>query len=276
MNGINVLHLSLNNHVLMTDFKPDVYIGIKANLGLNLISYFKRINCKTIQLNPDDPDIFERAKVWVDQYDYFFTNSETAQIMYAKEKMIVDVCSFAVDEKLVEECQPRDEFKCDIMFVGGSNMKKYRYEYLNALKGLDVKVYGKFPQPVYGKQDRYLSTYQDYFSALKSAKIGIDFSVSGAGFLNVKTKSFEIPACQSLMVVNQFDEMTKYYDYNKEIIGFRTPQELRKVCEYYLQNDGSIIGERLNIVNNAYKRFLKEHTWEKRIKEVFEKCGIET
>jgi spore maturation protein CgeB len=275
MKGVNVKHIPLSEKIIESwhGFSPKLYIGIKRPLSYIDVNYFHNIDCKTIQLNPDDPDIFDRAKEWVDQYDYFFTNSRKAQIKYAMEKKIVDVCSFAVDEKLVEECKPRDEFKCDIMFAGGDNLKKYRHEYLNALKGLDVKVYGRFQKPVHGLQKRYLSTYQEYFSAIKSAKIAIDFSVSGAGFLNVKTKSFEIPACNTLMMVNKFSEMESYYKYDEEIIGFNSPEELRKKCEHYLKKENEV--DRLAIAENGYCKFIRDHTWEKRIKEVFKKCGVD-
>jgi spore maturation protein CgeB len=272
----DVHHCSLNDFNCDIDkFKPQLYISVKQYLTPEAMLNFKKLGCKTIQLFPDDPDEFIKSQYLYSQYDYIFTNSMLAMknhhaIGYPNFKTL----SFAVDEKLLEGIKPQDKYRCDVMFIGGDNKKKYRYEYLNALKGLDVKVYGKFQKDVYGKQNQSLSDYKDFFSALMSAKIGIDFSVSGSGYMNVKTKSFEIPACQTLMLVNEFEEMKNYYEYDKEIIGFTTPEDLRKKCDYYLQDDDKIIGERLSIAQAGHKRFLKEHTWKKRLDFLFRECNI--
>lgn len=263
-------NLNVDIDSVLLDWKPDIYLSVKQLLKCNTVNILQQIGCKSIQLFPDDPDEIEKGLIMAKGYDYFFTNSMQTIKRYKENGIDAKVCCFAIDEKMVENVKPQDKYKCDIIFAGGDNKKRYRYTYLNALKGLDVKVYGKFQKDVYGKQNEILYDSNEYFSALKSAKIAIDFSVSGSGFMNVKSKTFEIAAAGSLIMANRFDEMENYFKYGVECVGFTTPENLRKLCEYYLENEF----ERLAIVQNGRYRFLKEHTWEKRIKSVFDLCGV--
>jgi spore maturation protein CgeB len=256
-------------------FIPDVYLSVKQKLDHSMWQLLKRIGCKTIQLFRDDPDEFEKGLIIARQYDYYFTNSEKVIEKYKENGINAKLCYFAIDEKMVEDVKPQDKYKCDIIFAGGDNKKRYRYTYLNALKGLDLKVFGKFNKDVYGKQDIMIYDSAEYFSALKSAKIGIDFSESGAGFMNVKSKTFELAAAGCLIMANKFKEMKNCFEYGKEIIGFTSPEDLRAKCEYYLSNSGDIIGERLAIARAGHERFLKEHNWKKRLDFVFKECNID-
>jgi len=248
-------------------FKPDIVLSVKGWIPKDI----NHGNCKFIQLFPDDPDKVDEACKHVPEFDYWFTNSFEAVTLYNNNGFRdVFVCGFATDEKFTENIEQKDEFKCDIMFAGGDGQKKYRYKYLNALKGLDVRVYGKWSKDVYGNQHRVLRG-QEYFEAIKSAKIAIDFNVSGSGFFNVKTKSFEIPASKgAMMLCDQFEEMALYYDYTCEVAGFTTPEDLRIKCEYFLKHES----ERKKFVERAYERFMNEHTWKKRLDFIFKKCRI--
>ena len=251
------------------NIKPDVYLSVKQNLTTDMINKFKSIGCKTIQLFPDDPDEFEKGLVMARQYDYFFTNSMQTIGKYKNNGVGAKVCCFAIDEKMVEGIEPQEKYECDIIFAGGDNKKRYRYTYLNALKGLNVKVFGKFQKDVYGKQNETIYDSKEYFSALKSAKIGIDFSESGAGFMNVKSKTFELAAAGCMIVANKFNEMENYFEYGKEIMGFNSPKELRDLCEIFLSSS-----TRKQIANAGHERFLKEHTWKKRLDFLFKECKL--
>jgi spore maturation protein CgeB len=268
-----VWHYTLNQDFIKdySIYRPDLFISFKGSIPPELKDQMKADGCKTIQLFPDDPDEYEKGKVLAREYDHYFTNSLQALEWYHRDGFgDVKICAFAVDEKLVERVKPGKEFKCDILFAGGDNKKRYRYTYLNALAGLDLKVFGKWNRAVYGLQNRVILG-DDYFSALKSCKIGIDLSESGAGYMNVKAKTFELAAAGCLVVSNKFEEMERYFEYDKEIVGFSSPVELKKKCEYYLEHED----ERLRIAQAGQKRFYNDHTWCKRLKYIFKEIGIE-
>jgi len=181
----------------------------------------------------------------------------------------VDVCCFATDEKFIEKIKPDKQYEHDVIFAG--KPIPYRHPILNRLEGLDLGVYGKGWRPsVYGYTGRLLKD-KEYFSALKSCKIGIDFSVSGSGYLNVKSKTFELAAAGIMIMTNKFSEMQNYFRYGVEIVGFENPDDLREKCEYYLDHEA----ERIAIAENGHARFLQEHTWAKRIQQVFKECEVD-
>ena len=57
--------------------------------------------------------------------------------------------------------------------------------------------------------------------------------------------------------------------YGSEILCYRTEEELFELIEYYLNNEDELE----KIRTNGYRRFLKEHTYEKRwnhmLKEIY-------
>lgn len=268
----HIWHYTLGQDIIdpYNKMKPDLLISVKGCIPRNLKDRIKKDGCKTIQLFPDDLDLIERSLLLVPQFDYYFTNSGAALKVYHQNGFVnVKVCCFAVDQVLIKKAFKQSQYECDIIFAGDDNHKRYRYTYLNALKGLDLKVYGKWSKEVYGLTHKTLYG-QDYFSALKSSKIGIDFSQSAAGFMNVKAKTFELTSAGCFVLANKFKEMENYFEYGKEIIGFESPEDLREKVEYYLKHEK----ERLKIAEAGHARFLKDHTWEKRIQFVFRECGL--
>ncbi len=268
----DVLHCTLDKNIIEAnaEFRPNIIISFKGEIPFEAVEIIKDARCKTIQLFPDDPDLMLRGMQLYPGFDYFFTNSIQAQKEYHRLGFDrVKVCGFGVDPELVKASKFNKKYECDIMFAGGDNHKRYRYTYLNALRDLDLKVYGKWSKDVHGLQNEILYG-KAYFSALKSCKIGIDLSQSAAGFMNIKWKTFELAASGALVMANKFDEMNNYFEYDKEIVGFSSAKELREKCEYYLEHEV----EREKIARAGYKRFMKDHTWEKRIEYIFKECNI--
>jgi len=252
------------------DFKPDIIISVKKFFSENEYKLIDK-NCIKIQWNVDDPDCFQKYKKYIPQFDYWLTNSFHARDMmyYPEGYRNVKVCGFACSDKLYDCFESNDKYKSDIIFAGNQHKKKYRIEYLNALSGLDLKVYGKWNKPVYGYTGINLIG-TEYIKALKSAKIGLDFALSGSKYLNVKSKIFELACAGCMIMVDDFPEMENYFEYEKEIVGFKSPEDLREKVEYYLKHDS----EREKIARAGRERFLKCHTWEKRLNYIFNKCEV--
>lgn len=273
MKGVRVRQVFLRDSFekAYKSFDPDIIISIKkifTDLEMKMI----KGSCLKIQLFPDDPDLYEKFKPYFNQFDYWFTNSEYALKNFYQRDNVENayLCGFACDPELYKVVSQKDEYKCDIMFAGGISQKHYRLDFLKSLEGLDLKVWGRFNSEFYGYQGYHIQN-EEYISALKSCKIAIDFNVSGSGFLNVKSKSFEITCAGAMMVSNQFDEMENYFKYGKEVVGFQGLNDFRSVIEHYLENED----ERKTIAEAGYKSFMQNHTWEKRLKEVFKTCNVE-
>ncbi|MEW6002428.1 MAG: glycosyltransferase, partial [Nitrospirota bacterium] len=61
-------------------------------------------------------------------------------------------------------------------------------------------------------------------------------------------------------------DMERVFKINEEIICFETTDELKKLIEYYLRHRD----ERVEIAEAAYRRVIKEHTYDIRSKEILE------
>lgn len=91
-------------------------------------------------------------------------------------------------------------------------------------------------------------------------------SILGTQRRTIKGRNFEVPACGGFLLTGYSDEnLEEYYEDGKEIVIFRNFPDLVDKCRYYLNNDS----ERIAIALAGYKRTIKEHTYERRFKEIF-------
>ncbi len=89
-------------------------------------------------------------------------------------------------------------------------------------------------------------------------------SALGTQRRQIKGRNFEVPACGGFLMTGEADNLEEYYIPGKEIVIFNDQEDLVKKCEYYLENED----ERKKITEAGYQRTLKEHTYEKRFKEI--------
>ena len=100
----------------------------------------------------------------------------------------------------------------------------------------------------------------EHVKAINSGKMYLSFSKTVAGYDNVKVGLFEAMACKQVVITSYMPEIENYFEVGKEILCYKNEEELIEIVKYYLehQQECEIIRE------NAYKRFLADHTYEKR------------
>jgi spore maturation protein CgeB len=87
----------------------------------------------------------------------------------------------------------------------------------------------------------------------------------------VKARPFEILGCKAFLISGYADNMNDYYENGKEIVYFDgTGTDLAEKIRYYLDREAL----REKIAEAGYARTLKEHTYERRFKELFHKIGL--
>lgn len=75
-------------------------------------------------------------------------------------------------------------------------------------------------------------------------------------------RTFEIPGCGAFQLVDKVDP--SWFKIGKEVVVFRDLGDLKKKIRYYLRNER----ERQAIAQAGYKRAHREHTYEKRFKQL--------
>lgn len=93
----------------------------------------------------------------------------------------------------------------------------------------------------------------------------INFNLPRA-YPQIKGRNFEVPACGGFMITQEAEDLFNYYEYNKEIVIFNTPEEMLEKVKYYLDHNV----EREKIARAGYERTIRDHTWEKRFSNIFE------
>lgn len=81
--------------------------------------------------------------------------------------------------------------------------------------------------------------------------------------INIRT--FETTGLGTCLLVKSDTLLSRYFKPGKELVIFTTPQDLRRKILYYLDHDQ----EREKIALAGYNRVLKDHTFAKRLKQLF-------
>lgn len=84
----------------------------------------------------------------------------------------------------------------------------------------------------------------------------------------VNLRSFEIPMAGGLQICSYSQELSQYFEEDKEIIFYRNKDEMIEKTKFYLNEKNSIL--RMKMKTAARKKAENEHTWFHRFKYVFE------
>ncbi len=87
--------------------------------------------------------------------------------------------------------------------------------------------------------------------------------------LQVKSRHFEVPACGTLEMTQDADDMRDYYELGKEIVVYADAPDLAEKIKYYLAHDD----ERERIAEAGYGRTLRDHSTERRFEDIFRMIG---
>ncbi len=178
----------------------------------------------------------------------------------------------------------------EITFVG----KNYgnRSKYIHALKKLGLPAVG------YGSGwEKGRVSFEEMLEIFSNSKINLNFTESsyanltgrfkmlakavlnfnnfvpylkaykGAQRNQIKGRTFEIPACGGFMLTQDADNLKDYYVDGKEIVIFKDQNDMIEKCKYYMSHED----ERQNIAKAGLERTIKEHTYEHRFVEIFER-----
>lgn len=90
------------------------------------------------------------------------------------------------------------------------------------------------------------------------------------GIPQIKGRHFEVPACGGFTIAGKADDIENYYAPDKEMVFYDSVPDLIEKIKYYLEHNE----EREAIARAGYERTIRDHTYEKRLSEIFRRIGI--
>ncbi|NLW55845.1 MAG: glycosyltransferase [Firmicutes bacterium] len=273
---------------LIQKFQPDVLLVVHGTrTPLYHVRYARSLGVKTVLWIVEDPyEIDLHRGEMVEAYDLVYTNERQAVKHYKPVK--VSYLPWCCNPEVHRRMEVGEEYQSDLCFVGMGFPNRLRI--INAiaplLKKLNVKLIGrwerwgelhpdlhKFVLPV--ENDFY--EVQKYFNG---AKINLNIHrdpvnpPSGnsrkVGATSPNDRTFALAGCGAFQLVDATrPDLLDCFVENKEIVLFTSPRDLARKIEYYLANPKL----RQKIGKAAQKRAYREHTFERRLKQIFTDLG---
>jgi spore maturation protein CgeB len=174
------------------------------------------------------------------------------------------------------DSSPGDQRKYGCDLVTASNMYYYRAKSLEMFLNYDMKIWGQsYPswlssplRAIY--QDEYVAE-EEKARAYNAAKIVLNTMHYGE-IEGVNCRLFEAAGCGAFQIADWKPALPDLFEPEKEIVTFRTQQELKEKVDFYLAHPK----ERREIADRAYARAHREHTYEMRLEKMFEIIGLRT
>lgn len=250
-------------HDLVNQHNPTLLICNAGGLSPTpaMHQHLGGMGIRRIGIALSDPDDFpQRSRHFAGLFDLFYTNTVKAMAQYSAIDVEARLLPFAADPTFH---RPLEGPKiCDVVIVGGKRPE--RIGLVKALResGLRVKCHGRgwrghllerlgFSSEVHG---------EDHIKAINSGVVYLSFAATRAGFTNVKVGIFEAAACGACILVEDFEELHRYFEPGYEIITYQCEADAiaqaQRLCE--APEEARRIGEA------ALKRLMSEHTWEHR------------
>ena len=125
-----------------------------------------------------------------------------------------------------------------------------------------------FPKVTFEEMNCIYSSYSLAFSSTSARNT--DVLSHPVNVINLR--AFEIPMAGGLQFCRYSEEMSEYFEEDKEILFYRSNDELADKARYYTQkaNDTEI----KKMKEAARNRAVKEHTWMNRFKQAFELLNL--
>jgi spore maturation protein CgeB len=93
----------------------------------------------------------------------------------------------------------------------------------------------------------------------------------GSVTTHIRLRDFEAPLCGALYFPQYSDELSLYYDIEREVVAWRTADEFKDRAKYLLEHP-----READMIRQAgYRRALRDHTWEKRFQQLFAAAGLQ-
>jgi spore maturation protein CgeB len=145
---------------------------------------------------------------------------------------------------------------------------------LDVFDGYDLRIWGAncprwLASPMRKYYTNHYVTEGEKAKALLAAKIVVN-TIHVAEIEGVNGALFQAAGCGAFQIADWKPSLPELFEPEREIVTFRSRQELKEKVDYYLAHPG----ERKEIADRAYVRACREHTYEKRLRKMFDILGF--
>lgn len=273
--------------------KPDFILvlhGLHPDFN-QVMPMLKDYGFKTGLWLTDDPYYSDLTQHIVPQYDYVFTQDSGIIDFYKKIGCNhVFYIPLASDPSIYKPAHNNVSYLYDITFLGTAfeNRLSFIDSIAHYLKQKNTCIVG------YGWEElqnyellkdkiklKALGTYEESLQYYTSTKVNINMHrTTQDQTLNcnslqieahsINNRTFEIANSCAFQLTDVRCNLMKHYTLGSEIETFHSPTEFITKAEYYLAYEK----KRLQIATNAYKRTLRKHTYNHRIRQLLDHINI--
>jgi spore maturation protein CgeB len=267
---------------ILEEFKPDFILHTKDELPAEVFGELRQV-IKVIQWYPD-PVIPDWLPPYVKASDVFITMSEglVNEFKRYNNKSFFLTQAFAPSFFQIRKITDRDvnTYSTEVTFVGNLGSKPCylpRREFLKAVikNGFKLKWWGpRLPRKIstipliIGKLGRaYGGKFvwgEEHAKICKLSKIYLGFDAQPHVRKSMSERLYIAVGCGAFYMCQYIDGIEDVLETDKEIVTFKSEQEMIDKIRYYLKHDDL----RKKIAEAGKQRVLKEHTYEVRMKDL--------
>ena len=229
-------------------------------IDINTFHVLSKLGIKTIAWFSDDNRRFDTYSQFLAPHVFCsVTTYKCAFEKYKERELPVVKSQWASNPEHYKKFN--SDFLYDVSFVGGKYGK--RQESLDYFQARDIET------TAFGKGFNTFIGFNEMIKVFNASRINMNFSHCPEEGLSsqLKGRVFEITMCGGFLLTEYADGIEEYFEIGKEIECFKTDEEALDKIKYYLYHTD----EREKIAEAGHIRALKDHTWERRLADVFNK-----
>jgi hypothetical protein len=268
------------------DFRPDLVWAEKQEfLRAETIQELRQLGAKTIHFTPDPyfSVDWKRTRLMDEAMGAFdalvYCKSYEREQYEGLGKPVVYMPLGYCDEVHRPLASDDARWRCAVGFLGGWEPRRERFLHAVTAAGVEVKIWGGYWEflqdgkwtlrrhiilrQLAGKErfrfhcdDLLTRAYQggevyadDYARALTGSRIGLGF-LRGVWPDQHTTRTFEIPACGSLLLADRSEEHQEFFEEGQEAEFFASCEELLDKVKFYCGNESA----RKRVAARGYRR----------------------
>lgn len=275
---IKDLWISYMNKNLLTcamDVKPNVLFICKGETIKpdTLWEIRKKTDALIINVFPDNPLYMGKFEAIEPCHYFFVKDSYVLDVLWKaglKNVSYLPQCTDPdVHKPMTLSDREKNIYYSDLSLIG--SMYPYRLKLIENLVEFKLSIWGRGWSRVSNEEILKLYRGKDIRGTQKAKVISSSaISLNPHHPLNdingVNRRTYDIAACRGFQLTEYKADMERVFKVNKEIVCYKSIDELKKLIVYYLRHPD----ERAQVADAAYQRVIKEHTYDIRAKQILQ------